>query len=75
MILFAVLSALSALCSNKLPETLHKTPADVVEELQVDLTSSILTNPEETSDLHEILLGKAEKTSTNYSRSEPDLDA
>lgn len=30
MILFAVLSGLSALCSWKLPETLNKTPPDVI---------------------------------------------
>jgi hypothetical protein len=30
MIIFAILSAFSAICSYKLPETLHKTPADVI---------------------------------------------
>lgn len=65
MILFAVLSGFSALCSWKLPETLHKVPADVIEELRVDLEASILTsNPEEGSDLKETLLTK-EKASTN----------
>ena len=74
MILFAVLSGFSALCSWKLPETLHKVPADVIEELRADLEASILTsNPEEVSDLEETLLTK-EKASTSYTNSEPDVD-
>jgi MFS transporter, putative metabolite:H+ symporter len=68
MILFAVLSALSAACSYKLPETLHKVPADVVEELRASPFASMMTNPEDPSDgLKEILL-KGGK-STNYSSS------
>lgn len=49
-------------------------PADVIEELRVDLEASMLTsNPEEGSDLKETLLTK-EKASTNYTNSEPDVD-
>jgi hypothetical protein len=72
MILFTVLSALSAVCSRKLPETLHRVPSDVIEELRVD-SSSIITNPETDSGLGEVLLKKNGKSSTQYS-SEPDLD-
>lgn len=71
MILFAILSAFSAACSYKLPETLHKVPADVVEELRTDAKASLLTNPEEA--LKEVLLKKGGKSSTQYS-SEPDAD-
>lgn len=73
MILFAILSAFSAGCSYKLPETLHKVPPDVVAELMEDLESSMITvNPEE--GLKETLLTKEGKTSTNYTSSEPDID-
>lgn len=72
MILFTVLSAFSAACSRKLPETLHRVPSDVIEELRVD-SSSIISNPETDSGLGEILLKKNGKSSTQYS-SEPDLD-
>ncbi len=56
MVVFAVLSGFSAFCSYKLPETLHKIPADVIEELDVDLRGSVLTNPEDDSGLKEGLL-------------------
>jgi hypothetical protein len=71
MVLFAILSAFSAACSYKLPETLHKVPADLVEELRADAKASMLTNPEE--GLKEVLLKKGGKSSTQYS-SEPDVD-
>lgn len=45
MILFAILSALSAAFSYKLPETLHKIPPDVVKELLEDPKASMITNP------------------------------
>jgi hypothetical protein len=34
MVLFVVLSGLSGVISNRLPETLQKTPADEIEELR-----------------------------------------
>lgn len=71
MIIFAILSAFSAVCSYKLPETLHQVPADVVEELRTDRKAGMLTNPEE--GLKDVLLKKGGKSSTQYS-SEPDVD-
>lgn len=71
MILFAVLSGLSALCSYKLPETFQKTPPDVIQELRIAISNpSLITNPEDSvSYLKDPLL---KEKSTNYSSNTSD---